>query len=273
MQVTIPPTLTKEHRKVLTTYLSDDRFLRSAEWQKIYEAIDLLEDAQLILRNQTKTFRQLYNEYIDGRFADLYLDQLLKLSDVTRQSPALTSKFARQISPFLKRAGLLRQGVTDNWLLLAYCIYWWQSFARGYTFEVEIIRDLEASGVNFWTHDLRRRTAYLGRYSKVDLMVLGLKGDIKTSTYFLKFQSSTKITNDFYITRLYEKGRKRTLVVFQKPIAWNTINGDIVVDGTLERLLRLLPQPVRLQQDNVTLIVVEYDSWKEKVLRKQNQGE
>lgn len=270
MQILIPNTLTQEHRKVLSTYLTDDRLLRKADWVKIYEAIDLLNHAQIMYKNRTWSFRQVYNQQIDRLFADSYLKPLLGLNDVAKQSPALAAMFARQIKPALEHAGFLHQGVLESWLLRAYCVYWWQSFARGYAFEVEIIDDLDASGIIVQTHDLRRRNA---RYSEADLMVLGLNGDIKTSTYFLKFQPVSDLRNDFYITRLYEKKRQRTLVVFQKPVAWQRINGEILYEGKLEEIQHILPQPVRLQHDNVILVVIDYDSWKQKVLKiQQDEG-
>ena len=39
--------------------------------------------------------------------------------------------------------------------LLAYCLYWSASFVRGYAFEVEIFRDLEAASIHYTSHDLR----------------------------------------------------------------------------------------------------------------------
>lgn len=271
MQPFIPPTLTKKHRQTLTTYLIDDRLLRSAEWSVVYEAINILEQAQFVFQHGTRSFRQVYNLYIDRKFADLYINELLTLDDVPNESLALAARYAQKIRSALKHIGLLNPNAHENWLFLAYCIYWWQSFARGYAFEVEIYRDLEASGIVFEAHDLRSRAS---RYSQADLVVLGLKGDLKRSAYFLKFKPARNLPNDFYITRWYEKGRQRTLVVFQKPPAWDKINGDVLYEGQLDDILQLLPQPVRLQHLNVTLIVVDYPLWKRKVLQKQHhEGE
>lgn len=270
MQVLIPTTLTQEHKQVLATYLTDDRLLRSADWAKIYEAIGLLKDARLVRQNRTWRFRQIYNQQIDRSFADLYLQKLLSLDDVPKQNPALAAMFARRIQLYLERVGLLNKNVFENWLLRAYCVYWWQSFARGYAFEVEIIRDLEANGLVFQAHDI---LSHIERYDAADLEVLGLKGDIKTSTYFVKFEPASNLRNDFYITRLYEKKRQRTLVVFQKPVAWQTINGEVLYDSKLDDLHKILPHPVRLQQDDATLVVIEYDLWKQKVLKiQQDEG-
>jgi hypothetical protein len=128
---------------------------------------------------------------------------------------------------------------------------------------------LEESELIFQAHDLSRHSE---RYSPADLEVLGLAGDIKTSTDFLKLKSSSPLRNDFYITRLYEKGRQRTLVVFQKTLAWEKINGSTIY-GTLDNLQDILPYPVRIQQSSTTLIVVDYTYWKQKVLQvQQHEG-
>ena len=77
--------------------------------------------------------------------------------------------------------------------------------------------------------------------------------------------------NDFYITRLVEAGRPRTLVVSQKSWAWEKIDGD-TIDGALASVMTLLPQPVRLRECGRELIVVEYETWKQKVLQIQRGG-
>ena len=77
------------------------------------------------------------------------------------------------------------------------------------------------------------------------------------------------LANDFYITRLYDKGRIHTLVVFQKPHAWQRIGGEETVSGDLNNVLDLLPKPVQLEQPELTLIVIEYENWKEMVRRVQ----
>jgi hypothetical protein len=38
----------------------------------------------------------------------------------------------------LRKVGLVQQGVPDSQVLLAYILHWWESFAAGYAFEVEI---------------------------------------------------------------------------------------------------------------------------------------
>ncbi len=265
-QIILPATFTQEHERVLTIYLSDDRRLDTASRQMLYEAIDLLSQAEVKSNTSSSTFRQIYDKYVDQPFANAYFEGLLALSDASTQSPALAAEFARQVAPALEQAGILVKDVPQSYLLFAYCVYWWQSFARGYAFEVEIMHDLEGSQIDFTMHDLLSSGE---RYSQADLIVLELLGDIKTSTYFLQMQPSGPLANDFYITRLYDKGRARTLVVFQKPHAWQRIGGEETILGDLNNVLDLLPQPVQLAQPELTLIVVEYENWKEMVRRVQ----
>lgn len=263
-----PIDLTQAHKAAVLTYLRDDRSLGRDEWRLLYRGIDFLGEARVLTVEGERTFHQVYEREIDLRLADPYIERLLALSDVVVDSPALAAAFARQIRPTLERSGLVHREVPESWLLLAYCVYWWQSFARGYAFEVEIARDLQASGVKFHMHDIRRRAE---RLSPADLIVLDLLGDMKTSTYFLQVETG-ELPNDFYITRLVEAGRPRTLVVFQKSSAWEKINGD-TVDGTLTEVMALLPQPVRLRWGGRELIVVEYEVWKPKVLQAERGGQ
>lgn len=268
MRIEIPETFTSHSQMILTRYLTDDRSLRPTEWRLLYEGIDLLGEAHIQTDEGVLSFEQLYQRHVDAHFATDYLSQLLTLTDVEAQSPALVAEFARQIAPRLEQAGLLRPDVPQTWLFYAYCIYWWQSFARGYAFEIHILRDLRASGIEFYTHDVRDPSE---RRSTADLIVLDLAGDVKTSTYFLLQATSQGLPNDFYVTRLWTSEGYRLLVVFQKPAAWEKIDGD-TVEGQLSNLLDLLPRPVALRQGDVTLIVVEYATWKQQVLRAQREG-
>ena len=265
--VQIPISFLPAHRTALYTYMTDDRRLTRDQWRMLYEAIDILDRAQITIAGQLRTFRQIYREHVDQIFADPYIAQLLELEDVSVQSPALTATFARRVSAALRESSLIHREEPDSWMLWAYCIYWWQSFARGYAFEVELLRDMIASGLSFAAHNVRNQYE---RLSPADLVVLDLLGDFKTSVYFLQTETG-ELPNDFYVTRLRGAGRERTLVVFQKPHAWEKINGE-TVDGTLDNVLALLPCPVRLRQGEHELIVVEYETWKHKVLHVQQGG-
>ena len=266
MQFEIPKTVSKIHEQALAAYLARTQNLSQDAWPHLFQAINLLDNAQIITDDSGQTFRQAYDKYVGQPFANEFIDQLLATGDVTKESPVLTAVFARQIQPTIAKVGLLQRDVPESWLFLTYCVYWWQSFARGYAFEVEIMRDLSASNIEFQMHDIRSRVE---RYSPADLIVLKLRGDIKTSTYFLKWDKQGRLPNDFYITRLFEKGQERTLVVFQKPFAWEVIEGGETVPGTLENILFLLPTPIHIEQHGIMLIVVDYKTWKQMVRRKQ----
>lgn len=61
----------------------------------------------------------------------------------------------------------------------------------------------------------------------------------------------------------------QALVVFQKPSAWDAIDGGLTTLGTLTTILNLLPSPVQIEQHGILLIVVEYETWKRLVRQKQ----
>lgn len=108
----------------------------------------------------------------------------METEDLSVEGSRLAAQYARQIRPVLQSAGLLKRDVPYSVLLQGYCLYWWQSFARGYAFEVTIMRDLFADGIDFKMHDVRSKVE---RFSPADLTVLDLLGDIKTSIYFLQW--------------------------------------------------------------------------------------
>jgi len=160
---------------------------------------------------------------------------------------------------------LFRPDLPSTRLIVAYCLYWWRSFTLGYALEVEIQRDLQASGIRFQAHDLRRREE---RLSPFDLVVLGYKGDIKTSTYFLQAARTRMLPHDFYITRIRGQQRTRTLVVFMQAEMWRTIDGETVL-VLLEQVADMLSQATRIIHEGVELIVVDYETWKAKVYHRQ----
>lgn len=125
-------------------------------------------------------------------------------NNVAQEHTTLRARIARTIVHHLHEVNLRQGDVPTSNLLLAYCLYFWESFAVGYAFEVEIYRDLTRSGVVFQAHDLRDHGARLSAY---DLQILNQKGDVKTSLYFLFVRRSREFAHDFYITRFYEGKR------------------------------------------------------------------
>ncbi|MBN1890242.1 MAG: hypothetical protein JW850_19760 [Thermoflexales bacterium] len=144
-------------------------------------------------------------------------------------------------------------------------MYWWNAFARGYALEVEIFRDLQASGIQFQAHELLDRQQ---RYSPSDLTISGMAGDIKTSVYFV--QTAGPLAHDFYLVRLFIRGQMYTLVALLQPAVWDIIDGE-TVQGSLDTIAEQLSAPVRIQHRGRELVVVSYDEWKRRILRLQEE--
>lgn len=85
-------------------------------------------------------------------------------------------------------------------------------------------------------------------------------------------RAKTGSFSQFYITRLETKQRTRTLLVFLKPDAWTVIDGETLVTN-LEKLSEVLPQTAQVQVGSFELVVADYEVWKDKVRRKQNEGQ
>jgi len=98
VRIVIPGAFTARHQDVLTRYLTDDRLLSPAEWQLLYQGVDILDTAQVHTDAGMGTFRQLYHRHIDVCFATSYLERLLALEDVETQSPALMAEFAPDLA-------------------------------------------------------------------------------------------------------------------------------------------------------------------------------
>ncbi len=53
-----------------------------------------------------------------------------------------------------------------------------------------------------------------------------------------------------------------------RQVMWDEINGDTVLT-ILSRLPEVLPKVARLVLENIEIIVVDYASWKQRVLKRQ----
>lgn len=263
LHFTIPPTFTENHRRAVYQYQSRPEGLPPHIWATLFEAMDLLRTALVSRRpGQQRTFASLYHSLVDLRYADSYISALLDSENPSQISMPLWAAIARRINQDLRASGFFDASVPDSRLLLSYLLYWWQQFARGYAFEVEIFQDLTASHLDFKAHDLRVRTE---RLSPVDLVMASFRGDVKTSTYFLAQQRHPDPAIDFYITRAWlPTSRVQTLVVFLKPAMWQEIDGE-TLQAMLTTLEQVLPHPGSVQIETQTVIVVDYEVWKEKI--------
>lgn len=265
LEIQLPAGFTAAHEQRVVDYLAG-RLRGRAAWRLAFAAFDLLDQAVLVTTKGRHTFRTLYLEVVEDAFAGDYLRELLALDDVAEESPALWSGYARQVVAECRRRGRREADLPGARLLVSYLLYWWGAFARGYAFEVEIFRDLQRSGLRFQARDLTARQA---RYSPGDLIVSGMLGDIKTSVYFV--QVAAPLAHDFYIVRLFEKGRPYTLAVMLQPEVGEEIDGD-TVEGTLDAVVTRYPDAVRIDAGGHELAALDYGEWKRRILRLQREA-
>lgn len=100
------------------------------------------------------------------------------------------------------------------------------------------------------------------------MQLLDQYGEIKTSLYFLHVRRNQNLPHDFYVTRYYEGSRQRTVVVMMKPRSWKQINGD-TVQTSLEQATKQFPSPAMVQINGRPIVIIDYNVWKSRVLRKQ----
>ncbi|NOX60334.1 MAG: hypothetical protein GXP42_00060 [Chloroflexi bacterium] len=273
-RVLLPPEFSVEHQRAVTQYLLRMDRLPSHLWPLVIEAFDLLQYAVIIrVDDRAYTFAQIYDELVDKRYATLFIRDLLNTEDVIRDSIPLWAYSARRISQEFTNMGLHDPiHRPKSRYLLAYCLYWWHSFCKGYAFEVEIFRDLQKTGLRFEAHDLQDPVARLSPY---DLIISGFHCDIKTSTYFLQqIGRSRSVKNDCFITKVWlPDQRARILVVFLTGQMWNAIDGETLLTQLTE-LPEVLPQTARILHRGDELVVVDYDVWKKKMRKYQlDRGE
>lgn len=227
----------------------------------------------MLREGTSQTFAQFYQEVFDRPYSSALLAELLLLDDVEGEGALRAEEMGKQAAASLSALGLggLQETLTvEQRLLLAYCLYWWGAFAKGYITEIAVFRDLKQSGIVFQAHDLRQAAE---RFSPDDLTVSGLRGDIKSSTYFLHTARHFPLRHDFYITALFDaQSRQRRRVVMMQADAWDKIDGDTQA-AELAQAAALLPQPVAINVKGQRLIVVEYNLWKEKIRAFQTRGE
>jgi len=246
--------------------VSDSSRLQREQWRKLREVMTMLARSLVTITGHTRTFERFYYEEIDILHAESFLAELVTCADVERDGARMQADIARAVVEHFQNQGFFQPGIVETYYLLAFCLYRWWNFARGYIFEVSIFRDLKQSNIIFAAHDLSQPGE---RYSDCDLIVLGLKGDIKRSLYFLDDLASTPLAHDFYLTRLFHPQTRRPLLVaVMTECAWDEINGDTVIVPIEEAAWRL-PRVVQTDVQDITLFIADYEFWKEKVRAKQ----
>ena len=266
VHIRVPAAFGEPHRLAMGKYFADERTLGAREWRLVLKAMDLLRGATVHREGSTESFTSLYDRYVDGVYADSFIDQLMVMGSPMAQSEPARASVARDIVRELAAAGLHDPAIPEIQLLVAFCLYWWQSFTKGYAFEVEVFRDLRASGIRFAAHDLRDREE---RRSQYDLTVLGCHGDAKTSTYFLHVGSATALRHDFYITRLYDPDvREWRGVVLLREDIWRTLNGE-PTPALIDEVWQVLPDVAIVDLAEGPFVIAPYETWKGRVLKRQ----
>lgn len=265
IEVLLPSGFRDEHRRIILAYLDRGHAFTRSDWRQAIVAFDLLKNAAILFAGGIRPFPVVYRQQIEDRFADSFIDRLMNAGQIEEVSTVLWAEAAQAIMPTLARAGLYRHDLPATRLLVAYCAYWWRSFAQGYALEIEIQRDLTAEGIRFEAHDLRKREERLTPY---DIAVLGYAGDIKTSVYFLQAARTRSVPHAFVVTRVQSRRGARTLVVFMKPDMWQAIDGDTLL-VLLENIADTLPRAARIEHHGLELTVIDYAEWKERVRARQ----
>jgi len=226
----------------------------------------ILARSFVTITGHTRTFGRFYYKEVDIPHAESFLARLMTCDDVERDGARMQADIARTVVERFQNQGFFQPSMVETYYLLAFCLYRWWNFAHGYIFEVNILRNLEQSNIIFAAHDLSQPGE---RYSDCDLIVLGLKGDIKRSLYFLDDLTSRPLAHDFYLTRLFHPQTRRLLLVaVMTERAWNEINGDTVI-VPMEDAAWYLPRVVQADLRGITLFIADYGFWKEKVQAKQ----
>ena len=267
LKIELAERLTQPQREALTQYVLDSTRLRREQWNQLREGIKVLERSLVTISGQTRPFEQFYNEEVDIPHAESFLARLITCADVERDGARRQADIARAVVERFQNLGFFNPGMVESYYLLAFCLYRWWNFARGYIFEVSIFRDLEQSNIVFAAHDLSKRGE---RYSDCDLIVLGLKGDIKRSLYFLDDLYSTPLAYDFYLTRLFHpQTRQPSLVAVMTERTWGEIDGDTVI-VPMEDAAQYLPGVIQTGVQGITLFIADYEFFKDLVRAKQS---
>jgi hypothetical protein len=266
--ITIPTSFRREDEQVVLKYFESAGRLRANEWKLAFEAFDKLTHANIYWRARQMSFADYYKQFVEATHADQFILTLLESENISTTAERLQAEVSRKILSTLQEEGLYAADVEGSQFLAAYTLYWWNSFARGYSFEVEVYRELSAAGIAYTAHDLLNKTERLSPY---DLTILGYLGDIKNTTYFLYSKRSLPLVCDFYITRLWHTQRRlymlAVILTFQ---VWEQINGEIHT-ASLEEAVYFSPNPVAVTMEEQTWIVISLNLFLKKVRQKQRE--
>lgn len=265
-RILLPAEFRDIHRRAVLAWVRRGHEFSHDEWRVAIRAFDLLKEAAVVTRQGILPFPAVYYRHVDEPHADAFIQTLLDADEIESAGVRAWVGVARNIPLWLRQVGLAPSHQPAARLLVAYCLYWWYAFAYGYIFEVEILRDLALSGVQFIAHDLTRRQE---RISPWDLEVLGFRGDIKRSLLFIQTLRGRRLPYAFYIVRLTLANGSRTLVVIMRQAMWAAIDGGTILTS-LSNLGDVLPDTACVRISGVEVIVADYELWKRLVRQRQS---
>jgi hypothetical protein len=268
-RILLPAEFQDIHRRAALAWVRRGHEFSREEWQVAIRAFDLLKEAAVVTQQDILPFPAVYYRYVDKPHADTFIQTLLKADEIESSGVQAWAEVAVGIPQWLRQVGLASTHQLAARLLIAYCLYWWYAFAYGYIFEVEVLRDLAESGVQFTAHELTSRQ---GRMSPWDLEVLGFRGDIKRSLFFPHTLRGRRLPYAFYIISLTQAHRSRKLVVMMRQAMWDAIDGKATLT-TLSNLINVLPATARVRVSGVEVIVADYALWKHLVFQCQSEKE
>jgi hypothetical protein len=267
VRILLPSEFQDVHRRAVLAWVRRGHEFNLEEWRSAMRAFDLLREAAIVTqRRGILPFPAVYYRYVEEPHARDFIQLLRDATDIEPVGIRAWARIARMIPTTLRKVGLVDPHQPATRLLVAHCLYWWYAFAYGYIFEVQVLRDLERSGVEFSAHDLTVRQE---RLSSWDLEVLGFRGDIKRSLSFLQTVRGKHLPHAFYIVRLRQTDRSRILVVMMRRPMWDTIDGETLV-AVLDDLPNVLPGTARIRVAGVEIVVADYALWKRLVIRRQS---
>ena len=266
--ITIPANFTQEHEHVVLKYFETAGRLALREWKIAFGAFDKLAHAKINWYARQMSFADYYKQFVEAMHADRFILALLRTENTSTVAEQLQAEVSRKILSSLQEKGLYATDVEGSQFLAAYSLYWWNSFARGYGFEIEVFRKLDAAGIAYTAHDLLDGTERLSPY---DLTILGYLGDIKNTTYFLHSRRNLPLLCDFYITRLWHARRRRYIfAVILTSQMWEQINGAMHT-APLEEAAYFFPNPVAVVIEERIWIVIPLSLFFEKIGKKQRE--
>jgi hypothetical protein len=258
--------LGEHHQIALLKSIANPIVMTPQERQNLLDGIDLLRSSRVRIDGRELAFVKFFEEFLDRIYTDDFIEKVLRSKSVSVYGQRLKKKIIDEMRGSFVKEGWYRRDLPETRYLIAFCLYSWNAIATGYLFEIEVLQNLKASGLSFQAHDVRNRAE---RYSPADLTIGEMTGDIKSSTYFFSVARTSSLQHEFYITRYYEKSKRRYhWFVIVRLERWHEIDGE-VQPMTFPNWPSNLTKPVSFDFGGASWVAVAYDLWLTKMLAHQ----